>query len=58
MPNCPYCGKKLVEDERYCYFCEQDVEDRESYKNRPKKQKEGRGFLSSIVKYFKNLKKR
>ena len=53
MPNCPYCGKKLVEGERYCYFCEQDVEDRESYKNRPKKQKEGRGFFDAIADYFK-----
>ena len=49
MPNCPYCGKKLVEDERYCYFCEQDVVDRESYKNKPK----GEGIIKKIRNYFK-----
>jgi len=25
MTECPYCGRKLLEDERYCYFCDQDV---------------------------------
>ncbi len=25
MIKCPYCGRKLVEHERYCYFCEQDL---------------------------------
>ena len=25
MEKCPYCGKKLKEDERYCDFCEQDL---------------------------------
>ena len=25
MEKCPYCGKKLREDERYCDFCEQDL---------------------------------
>lgn len=49
MPNCPYCGKNLVEGERYCYFCEQDVVDRESYKNRPK----GEGIIKKIRNYFK-----
>lgn len=37
MPDCPYCGKKLVEGERYCYFCDQDTQDKESYKNKPGK---------------------
>ena len=23
--RCPYCGKKIAEDERYCYHCEQDI---------------------------------
>lgn len=22
---CPICGRKLLDDERYCYFCELDV---------------------------------
>jgi len=23
--KCPYCGRKLVEDEIYCYFCDQEI---------------------------------
>ncbi|MBS3102391.1 hypothetical protein J4458_03005 [Candidatus Woesearchaeota archaeon] len=25
MANCPYCGKKIKEGERYCWHCENDV---------------------------------
>jgi len=25
MTKCPYCGRTLREDERYCDFCEQDL---------------------------------
>jgi len=25
MANCPYCGKELGEDERYCTHCENDL---------------------------------
>ncbi|MBN4049180.1 hypothetical protein JYT91_01035 [archaeon AH-315-M20] len=37
MSNCPYCGKEIAIDERYCWHCEQDLEDKESYKNKPTK---------------------
>ena len=25
MPKCPYCGRKLTENEMFCLHCEQDV---------------------------------
>jgi len=25
MTKCPYCGRKLIEEERYCFFCEQEI---------------------------------
>lgn len=25
MPKCPYCGKELIADERYCLHCENDL---------------------------------
>jgi len=25
MVKCPYCGKELTENERYCLFCENDL---------------------------------
>ena len=25
MASCPYCGRRLRETERYCWFCEADV---------------------------------
>ncbi|MBL7054327.1 hypothetical protein ISS05_01050 [Candidatus Woesearchaeota archaeon] len=25
MEKCPYCGKELTEDERYCFHCENDL---------------------------------
>jgi predicted amidophosphoribosyltransferase len=25
MAKCPYCGKELVADERYCFHCENDL---------------------------------
>ena len=25
MTKCPYCSRNLIEHERYCYFCHQDV---------------------------------
>jgi predicted amidophosphoribosyltransferase len=25
MAKCPYCGKKLSENERYCWHCENDL---------------------------------
>ena len=37
MAKCPYCGKELVENEMYCWHCEQDVTDRTSYKNKIQK---------------------
>ncbi len=25
MIKCPYCGRDIIESERYCFFCEQDL---------------------------------
>jgi len=25
--KCPHCGRKLTDDEMYCYFCEMEVEE-------------------------------
>jgi len=25
MVKCPYCGRKIIENERYCYFCHQNI---------------------------------
>ena len=25
MTKCPYCGRKIIEHERYCYFCQQSI---------------------------------
>ena len=27
MTKCPYCGRKTVEDELYCYFCDQEIKE-------------------------------
>ena len=52
--NCPYCGRELAENEMFCYYCEQDVSDTESYKNKPKEKK---GFLKIIKDVFVKPKK-
>ncbi len=40
MTKCPYCGRNLVEDERYCYFCEQEISKYKGMKKAPEKKKE------------------
>lgn len=49
MKNCPYCGKELALDEMFCYYCEQDLSDTESYKNKPKEKKP---LLRKIKEFF------
>lgn len=34
MPKCPYCGKDLEEDEIYCYFCEQEIKQKKTKKDK------------------------
>jgi len=36
MTNCPYCGKKVKEGERYCYHCENDLSKIADEKESPK----------------------
>ncbi|MBU0614468.1 MAG: hypothetical protein KJ601_00065 [Nanoarchaeota archaeon] len=35
MAKCPYCHRNLEEDEKYCYFCEQDVTKEKVKENAP-----------------------
>tara|TARA_Y100000031_G_scaffold110138_1_gene121213 strand:+ start:115 stop:447 length:333 start_codon:yes stop_codon:yes gene_type:complete len=65
MANCPYCGKVLVENEMYCWHCEQALHDKESYKNKPPKHQNKPSkplkerieiFLKPIIDYFKKFK--
>ena len=58
MAKCPYCGKKLVQDEMYCWHCEQDVTDSTSYQNKPKKPLKIMEKLKSIKEYVKKFKKK
>jgi len=36
MVNCPYCGKELSEDERYCWHCENDLSKIKDEEEKPK----------------------
>lgn len=36
MAKCPYCGKTLEPDERYCHQCEQDVSKVRDEEDKPK----------------------
>jgi len=35
MPECPYCGRALGENEAFCWYCEQDLINLDGYKNKP-----------------------
>jgi uncharacterized membrane protein YvbJ len=55
MSDCPYCGKELAEGEIHCYHCENDLSDKESYKNKPEKSMKERItiFFKPLIDYFK-----
>jgi predicted amidophosphoribosyltransferase len=36
MTKCPYCGKELVADERYCFHCENDLSKLVNKEQKPK----------------------
>jgi len=36
MTDCPYCGKEIGEDERYCWHCENDLSEIKDKKEKPK----------------------
>lgn len=36
MAKCPYCSKELVDNERYCWHCEQDVTKIQDEEEKPK----------------------
>ncbi|MBW2989945.1 hypothetical protein KY358_06540 [Candidatus Woesearchaeota archaeon] len=52
MTNCPYCGRALRDDERYCDFCEMDVTG-EVDKDEPKANLDLKGKLSKLKKRLK-----
>ena len=37
MTKCPYCGRELIEDELYCFFCDQDVSKKQRREEKTKK---------------------
>ena len=39
MTKCPYCGRNLIEDELYCFFCEEDVSKAADKTETPKRKK-------------------
>jgi len=39
--RCPYCGRRLVKTERYCWFCEHDVSNVVDEEEKPR-MKEGK----------------
>ena len=43
MVNCPYCGKKVGENERYCLHCENDLSEIRDKEQKP------RCFIASTV---------
>ncbi len=72
MVRCPYCGRKLTINERYCHFCEQDlskiVDEAEkpkvkkpdiSLKEKAKKIKDETNNLKTVIKSIsRNLKRK
>ena len=36
MAKCPYCGRKVSDTERYCYFCEEDISKTRDKEEKPK----------------------
>lgn len=68
MTDCPYCGKELSEDEKYCWHCENDlshivdkreIEQHEAIKKSVKKLiKPTKEFVGKQIKKFQNKMKK
>ncbi len=56
MTKCPYCGRELREDERYCDFCEQDITKTVEEADAPKVKTDFKELFSKLKKLFKREK--
>ncbi|KKR78821.1 MAG: hypothetical protein UU24_C0024G0002 [Candidatus Nomurabacteria bacterium GW2011_GWA2_40_9] len=58
MTRCPYCGKILHPQERYCWHCELDVSNIRDEEEKPKVNLKARKTLlddfKDVVKWVKN----
>jgi len=55
MAKCPYCYRKLEDEERYCYFCDQDVGKEKDKDERPDIDKPEYDIYEKIKEYVKRL---
>ncbi len=66
MTKCPYCGRNLRENERYCDFCELDISKTADEAEKPdvkspdlkKEIEKVKSFPKTIINIFNNIKKK
>ena len=57
MPNCPYCGKEIGEDHRYCLHCENDLSEIVDKKDKEQHKALAEPFKDLIKLIKNNIKK-